>query len=206
MNWIDSETKAILQRQDEPPLSPPKVTEFALVLGSRGVDGERLIRAVCRINACSRSSAIALLSRPSPVTINLDLTEEDATMGQFELVCCEAISAVVRSEVAGEGDREYLAELLQIVSRSPEFQPVTIRIDDVPSTEDGRKFLDQFLGTDLREPRQLDLPRRVTMPAKKARIMKHWATRVGARVCENTAEPDASANAGPTDTPPTSAS
>jgi hypothetical protein len=132
MNWIDTETKAILQRQNEPPLTPSKVAEFALVLGPKGVERERLIRAVCRINDCSRSAAIALLGQPSPLTINLDLTEENATLGQFEFVCCEAIAAVVRSEVAGEADRGYLAELLQKVSRSPEFKPITIRIDSVP--------------------------------------------------------------------------
>lgn len=206
MNWIDSETKAILQRQSEPPLAPPKVAEFALVLGPKGVDRKRLVRAVCRINDCSRSAAIALLSQPSPVTINLDLTEEDATLGQFELVCCEAISAVVRSEVAGEGDRGYLAELLQKISRSPEFQPITLRIDEVPVTEAGRKFVDQFLGMDLVKLRGLGFPRHFTMPAKKARIMKHWAARVGAQVHDNTAEPGAPPSAGSADASPASVS
>jgi hypothetical protein len=206
MNWIDTETKAILQRDHEEPLAPAKVAEFALVLGPKGVDRERLIRAVCRINDCSRSEAIALLNQPSPVTINLDLTEEDATLGQFELVCCEAISAVVRSEVAGEADRGYLAELLQQVSRSPEFQPATIRIDDVPMTEAGRKLVDQFLGMDLGRLKELGFPRRFAMPAKKARIMKHWAARVGAQVSSDTAEPDAPPNAGSAGAPPSSVS
>src|SRR4051812_20831551 len=143
---IDTETKPVLQRQNEPPLAPPKVAEFALVLGTTGVDRERLIRAVCRINDCRRSAAIALLDQPSPVTINLDLTEEEASLGQFELVCCEAISAVVRSEVAAAADRVYPGELLEKISHSPEFQPMTIRLDDVPTTEEGREFLDQFLG------------------------------------------------------------
>lgn len=170
MNWIDTETKAILQKEGELPLAPAKVAEFALVLGAKGVDRERLIRAVCRINDCGRSEAIALLSQPSPVVVNLDLTEEDATLGQFELVCCEAISAVVGSEVAGEAEWQYLAELLQQISRSPEFRPATIRIDDVPTTEAGQKFVDQFLGMDLAKLKKLGFPRRFTMPAKKARI------------------------------------
>jgi len=206
MNWIDTETKAILQRQNKPPLAPSKVAEFALVLGPKGVDRERLIRAVCRINDCSRSAAMALLGQPSPVTINLDLTEEDATLGQFELVCCEAISAVVRSEVAGEADRGYLAELLQKVSRSPEFKPTTIRIDDVPMTEAGRKFVDQFLGMDLERLQELGFPRGFAMPVKKARIMKHWAERVGAHVCDGGAEPGAGLNRGSADAPPASVS
>jgi hypothetical protein len=125
MNWLDTETKAILQREHESPLSLPKVAEFALVLGSKGVDRERLIRAVSRINDCSRSEALALVRQPSPLTINSDLSEEEATFGQFELVCFEAVSAVVRSEVAEQGDREYLRDLLQRISRSPEFKPTT---------------------------------------------------------------------------------
>jgi len=196
MNWIDTETKAILQRQNEPPLAPSKVAEFALVLGPKGVERERLIRAVCRINDCSRSAAIALLGRPSPVTINLDLTEENATLGQFELVCCEAIAAVVRSEVAGEADRGYLADLLQKVSRSPEFKPITIRIDSVPMNESAQRFVDQFLGLDVKRLSELGFPRRFTIPLKKARIMKHWAARVGAQVQDNAAEPETPPNAG----------
>ena len=196
MNWLDTETKAILQRESEPPLAPAKVAEFALVLGSKGVDRERLIRAVCRINDCGRSAAAALAGRPSPVTINLDLTEEDATLGQFELVCCEAISAVVRSEVAGEADREYLADLLRRISSSPEFQPAAIRVDDVPTNESGQRFVDQFLGLDLKTLRERGFPLRLTMPAKKARIMKHWAARVGAQVHDGADGPGAASDAG----------
>src|SRR5437899_8827358 len=144
MNWLDTETKAILQPEDEPPLSPPKVAEFGLVLGYWGTNRERLVRAVCRINACSRSAALTLLAQPWPVTVKSDLTEEEATLGQFELVCCAGIAAVVRSEVAEQADREYLKDLLQSVSRSPEFRSVTVTIDHVPMTEQGERFVDQF--------------------------------------------------------------
>jgi hypothetical protein len=197
MNWLDTETKALLQRDDQPTLVPAKVSEFALVLGSSGVDKKRLIRAVCRINECDHSTALDLLRQPPPVVINSDLTEEDATLGQFELVCCAAVSAVVRSEVAVEGDREYLSHLLASVSCSSEFRPITIRVDDVPMTEAGQNFADQFLGMDVGRLRELGFPRRFTMPAKKARIMKHWAARIGAKVGNNTAEPGAAPNAAP---------
>ena len=189
MNWLDTETKAILQRDNQPPLAPATVPEFALVLGASGVDRERLIRAVCRINDCDRSTTIELLRQPLPLVINSDLTEEDATLGQFELVCCAAVSAIVRSEVAVDGGRDYLSQLLANVSCSFEFRPVTLRIDDVPMSEAGQRFLDQFLGMDLARLRELGFPRRFTMPAKKARIMKHWAARIGAQVGNNTAEP-----------------
>jgi hypothetical protein len=206
MNWLDTQTKAILQREYEPPPSPPKVAEFALVLGSKGVDRERLVRAVFRINDCSRSVALALVGQPLPLTINSDLSEEEATLGQFELVCCEAISAVVRSEVAEHADREYLKDLLQRVSHSPEFEPTTVRIDDVPMTESGQRFVDQFLGLDLTGFRESGFPRRFTMPRKKVRILKHWAARVGAQVHDNAAEPGATPNADSAGAPPTSGS
>ena len=182
MNWLDTETKAILQKQDEPRLSPPKVAEFALVLGEKGTDRERLVRAVCRINDCGRSEAATLVDRPSPVTVNSDLTEEEATFGQFELICCDAISAVVRSEVAEQADKEYLQDLLRRISQSPEFKPATVMIEDVPLNEAGQRLVDQFLGMELQRLRLLGLPHRFAMPVKKARILKHWAARVGARV------------------------
>jgi hypothetical protein len=193
MNWLDTETKAILQRERELPIAPPKVGEFALVLGSKGADPGRLVRAVCRVNDCSRLAAVRLLEQRLPVTINLDLTEEDATLGQFELVCCEAVSAVLRSEVAGEAGHEYLADLLKTISQSPEFQRRTIWIYGVPATEAGQRFVDQFLGVELSA---LSLPCRFTMPAKKARIMEHWAARVGAQVRGDPAEPHGPPDAG----------
>jgi len=191
MNWLDTETKAILQRRDEPPLAPPKAAEFALVMTTGGVERERLIRAVCRINDCNRAAALALVGQPRPVTINSDLTEEEAMLGQFELICCEAISAVLRSEVAEQADREYLGDLLRRISQSPEFKLSTVRIDDVPMTESGQRFVGQFLGMELQTLRELGFPRHFAMPTKKARIMKHWASRVGAQVRDNAAEPGA---------------
>src|ERR1700760_2227511 len=99
MNWLDTETKAILQGEATAKLAPPKVAEFALVLIHKGVERERLVRAVCRINDCNQLQAANLVSRRSPVTIHSDLSEEEATCGQFELICCDAIAAVIRSEV-----------------------------------------------------------------------------------------------------------
>jgi hypothetical protein len=182
MNWLDTETMAILQREEEPKLAPPKVAEFALVLINKGVDPKRLIRAVTRVNNCSHSSAKEILCNPSPITINLDLTEEEATFGQFELICCDAIAAVIRSEVAARADWGYLWNLLHRVSLSPEFKPVEVTINDIPLNESGKKFVDQFLGLELQELRDMGFPRRFNMPMKKARIMKHWAGRIGVQV------------------------
>jgi hypothetical protein len=182
MNWLDTETKALLQKDDDPKLSPAKVPEFAIVLGDKGADRQRLVRAIRRINDCSISRAEDFAKAYCPVTINSDLTEGEAALGQFEFICCDAISAVVRSEVAERGDKEYLKELLQKVAASYEFKPVKIQIDEVPLNEGGRKFVDQFLGLELQKLRDVGFPRVYLMARKKARIMKHWARKVGAQV------------------------
>ena len=65
---------------------------------------------------------------------------------------------------------------------SPEFKPTRIEVLDVPATDSGEKFVDQFLGIPL--PGQTRRVSRfsVWVPYKKARIMKHWAARVGAQL------------------------
>ncbi len=183
MNWLDTETKEILQKEHEPKLAPPKAAEFALVLIRKGTDQQRLVRAIRRINECSESEAIELARLPAPATVNPGLTQEEALFGQFELVCCDAIAAFIRSEVPLEQNQEhYLQSLFRKILQSPEFKPTRIEVLEVPTTDSGEKFLDQFLG--IRLPRQ---ERRVSrfsvwVPFKKARIMKHWATRVGVQI------------------------
>src|ERR1043166_900640 len=182
MNWLDTETKAILQKIDEPKMAPPKAAEVALIMIRRGTDRERLVRAICRINECHESKAIDLLKVPVPVIINSGLTEPEALFGQFELICCDAIAAFIRSAVALEQcQRGYLEALFNKVSQSPEFEPTRIEVLDVPPTDSGEKFVDQFLG--LARPGQRPGARfSISVPYKKARIMKHWARRIGAKV------------------------
>src|SRR5262249_36228 len=116
MNWLDTETRAILQKNHEPKLPPPKAAEFALVLIRKGTDDQRLVRAVQRINECSEAKANKLSRLPTPITINPGLTEAEALFGQFELICCDAIAAFIRSEVIMEqGERAYLHNLFQRV-------------------------------------------------------------------------------------------
>jgi hypothetical protein len=177
MNWLDTQTKELLQKVRDEKLAPPKTTEFALVLLRKGQDHERLVDAITQINKCNKSDAVVLASRQIPVTINLDLTEEDALWGQFELICCDAISIFLRSEVMEQNDRSYLWPLFEKVLQSSEFKPATVKITEVPETESGEKFVGQFLGE---VPVKRVFPVTVTMPFKKARIMEHWATRVGA--------------------------
>jgi hypothetical protein len=179
MNWLDTQTKAILQRVQDDKLAPAKTAEFALVLLRKGSDQQRLVDAIVEINKCSEADAGVLASRTTPVTINTGLREEDALWGQFELVCCDAVGIFLRSEVLEQNDGSYLRPLFKKVSESSEFRPATVSILRVPTTESGEKFLEQFVG-----PAALKrvFPITLTMPFKKARIMEHWASRVGAEM------------------------
>ncbi len=184
MNWLDTETKAILQKEDTPKLAPPTAAEFALVLLRKGTDDKRLVRAIRRINECIEPDAVQLAHQQVPVTINPGLKEEEALFGQFELICCDAIAPFIRSEVLLEqANPAYLQSLFQQVLESREFKPTKVEILNVPATESGQKFVDQFLGIPL-PGADRPFPRfSVCVPFKKARIMKHWAARVGADVC-----------------------
>jgi hypothetical protein len=113
------------------------------------------------------------------VTINPDLTEEEALWGQFELICCDAIGIFLRSEVIEQNDRYYLWPLYKRIIESSEFKPATVNIETVPKTESGEKFVEQFLGEALVGRA---FPVTLKMPFKKARIMEHWAERVGAQL------------------------
>jgi len=177
MNWLDTRTKEFLQWVQNDKLAPPKTAEFALVLLRKGQDHERLVDAITQINKCSGPHAADLANRRTPVTINLDLTEEEALWGQFELICSDAISIFLRTEIVVQNDRLYLWPLFQKILQSSEFLPATVRISDVPETESGEMFVEQFLG---RVPVKRVFPVAIGMPFKKARIMEHWARKIGA--------------------------
>ncbi len=102
---------------------------------------------------------------------------------EFELVCCDAVAAFIRSEVLLEpGQKDYLDALFQKVLHSPEFKPTRIDVLEVPATEAGEMSMDQFLGDPAPgEKRPID-EFSLWVPYKKARIMKHWADRVGAQI------------------------
>ena len=179
MNWLDPQTKELLQKVSDKKLAPPKTAEFALVLLRKGQDHQRLVNAIIQINKCSKSKAVVLASRQTPVTINPDLTEEEALWGQFELICCDAVSIFLRSEVVEQNDKTYLWPLFKKVLESSEFKPAVVSITEIPMTESGEKFVVQFLGGTV--ARRV-LPMTLTIPFKKARIMEHWASRVGAHL------------------------
>jgi hypothetical protein len=196
MNWLDTETKEMLQKRHELKLAPSKAAEFALVLLQKGPDDKRLIQAISRINNCGDSEASGLANSPMPVTINPGLTEAEALYGQFELICCDAIAVFVRSEVLLEQrERGYLKSVFSKVLVSPEFRPTRIEVLKVPTNESGQKFVEQFFGGVLPCQGSNTSQLSVWVPFKKARIMNHWAGRVGAEVrCEAIQDLDSEAD------------
>ena len=124
MNWLDTQTKALLQNVQDKKLAPPNPAEFALGV-RKGPDHQRLVDAIVEINKCSEADAAALASRSVPVTINPDLSEEEALWAQFELICCDAVSIFLRTEIIEQNDRSYLWPLFEKLSESSEFRPTT---------------------------------------------------------------------------------
>lgn len=183
MNWLDTETKGMLQKEAHTPSAPPKTADFALVIIRKGDDHGRIVRAIRRINNCDETAADTLAKRPLPIVVNSDLSEAEALLGQFELICCDTISPFIRSEILRDQRHpKYVPSLFARILASPEFAPTTIDVLHVPATEAGRQFLDQFLGISSHDQESDFLQTNVSVPFKKARIMKHWASRIGAQV------------------------
>ena len=109
---------------------------------------------------------------------------EDALLGQFELVCCDAVSVILRDEVVAEGDPSYLARLYDRLRGAEEFRPAFLEIRSVPDSELGRDFVDQFVGIDwegFRRRVETGGRLRLQVAFKKARIMLHSASKIGGR-------------------------
>jgi hypothetical protein len=181
--WLDTETKAMLQQAPPETLAPPYTGLFTLVLLQKGEDMTRLVRALTRIPGVPPRKAMDLAARHCPLPATGGLSLGDAMLGQFELVCCDSISVFLRNEVVATAERLYLAQLYQQFRRSPEFENVAVTIASVPQTASGEHFVDQFLGeADGIIPR-ISGPLHVeNMMRKKARIMAHWAQKIGAEI------------------------
>ncbi|MCG8586200.1 MAG: hypothetical protein MI757_15950 [Pirellulales bacterium] len=178
-NWLDTETKAALEKQPPSKLAPPDTVAFTLILiANHGDDNERLTRALRRILQTSDQDALRLAERELPVTVKSSLSYEDALLGQFELISCDAVSVFITDHVATGATREYLDTLYKsLLTESDEFQQTLVRVEEIPSTESGKKFIDQFIGDGA-----LTFPLEVAATQKKARIMKHWGDKIGARL------------------------
>ncbi len=172
----------MLQREPPDKIAPPRLPDYSVVMLEAGADRERMVRALRRINDCSDFEARALLDGRLPRVINPDLSYHMAGLAQFELVCCDAISVVIPSEVIVGAEPAYLRDLFAKLRQSDEFQEVTLRLESLPSGEDSMTFLDQFLGVGEVWAKAQRFPVDLRMFYKKARIMTHWGNKIGAEV------------------------
>ena len=180
--WLDLQTLEMLHHEPPRRIAPPTLPDYSVVMLEAGGDRERMVRAVRRTNDCSESEARALLAQRLPFVVNLDLSYHDAGLGQFELVCCDAISVIMPSEVVVDAEPAYLDDLYAKLRQSDEFQEVTLRLESLPWGEDAMRFLGQFLGLAKVEAKAQQFPADLRMFYKKARIMAHWGDRIGAEV------------------------
>ena len=183
--WLDTETKAMLQQVPPEKLAPSITGLFTLVLLRGGNDTNRLVRALARIPGISPGKATDLSEQRCPLPVVSGLSLADVMLGQFELVCCDSVSVFLRTEVVSSAEQWYLAQLYQQFQRSPEFACVKVTVVSVPQTALGEQFVDQFLGGTDVMPRVVVASLRSheeTMMRKKARIMAHWAEKIGAVV------------------------
>jgi len=178
--WWDTETKALLQNVPPERLAPPDTLGFTVVLLTK-TEATRLLQAATRAGwlASAFQSAITC-SCPCPLLTGLTL--DDAMLAQFELACCDSAAVFVRDEVVAENDHVYLSELYAEVLSSEEFEKIGIEIRDVPASEQGKRFLAQFLGAGEKSLEVFRLPLHLQVMRKKARIMGYWGRKINADV------------------------
>ena len=175
--WLDTETKAILQKSPPNKLAPPNTKGYTLVLLSiYRHQPERLIRAIQRIRPDTREQAMARLNQKMPMALTQGMTESDALLGQFELICSDAISVFITDDVVKHGSSDYLIDLYNTLLRSDEFADTNVVVASIPKNQNGTEFVDQFFGS------YDDTHKTVTVPYKKARIMAHWGAKIGAEI------------------------
>ena len=173
--WLDPQTKEILE-----PIPPTKRTgislcDYCLSIIRISADYSFIERALKRIGADSSVSRIKRLLDVYPgVTVKTGLSYEGALMGQFELICADTHSVFLDSEVSSYSDPEYLRELIFRLSRSTEFAPATVELLELPRSNQGLRFEEQFFSP---RNRPLNLPWTGRVARKKARVMEHWATK-----------------------------
>jgi hypothetical protein len=185
--WLDTETKALLQQVPPEKLAPPDTGKFTLVIldRKREANWRRVAQVLMQIPGISPMKAILLSTcMLKPIVSGLSLPE--ALLWQFELICCDAISVFVRDEIASSPDREhYLPQLRGQLLGSPEFSSVQVTVSAIPDNETGKRFVAQFLhGREgmLYRLRGVRYTFSGDMIRKKARIMAHWADKIGATV------------------------
>ncbi|MCU0963227.1 MAG: hypothetical protein MUF48_24300 [Pirellulaceae bacterium] len=179
--WLDTETRELLQIVPPEKGAPPDTLGFTLVLLRRTDDLDRLRYAAAEVSWLAAAFEVAVANR-CPVPLTTGLLLEEAMLAQFELVCCDCAAVFIRDEVVAENDRRYLSELYHELSCSEEFQLVGLDLHAVPRDGRGRRYLAQFMGVDEHLWNQLCLPLQLTVMRKKARIMCHWGSQIRADV------------------------
>ena len=178
MDWLDTETKALLQHSPPKKLAPPDTATFALILLAIGEhDHNDLVRAVQRVAKASEDEAGRLLSGRLPVCVKKGLSYTDGQIGQFELICCDAVSVIIADEVLANAPPDYLTDLYAELRKIDEFELVTIRIDSIPDSSRGQEFCNRFFSG--RKPASSAA---MKLMRKKARIMQHWTTGIGVQM------------------------
>ena len=182
--WLDTETKALLQQSPPGKLAPPDTATFTLVLLEKGPDPTRLMWSLARVPGRPKQGASAIVLGACPVLIVGGLSLSDAVLGQFELICGDSISVFLRDEVVLSATADYLNQLYAQFRHSQEFEEVTVHIASVPGTDQGKRFGKQFLGNMAGSPEDTlrNYPLETQIMRKKARIMVHWARKIGAKV------------------------
>jgi hypothetical protein len=177
-DWLDTQTRVILEGVDSPRVAPSLDADFSLVLLDRGRHLEHVERALSRIFEPEYYEKIPhLLAKTCPLIIESSISYEEASLGQFELICADSISVILRDDVALDGDYAYLENLYRSLRMSREFEHVTVTILSLPMDRRAQSFSDQFSGCE-----NLVLPLALPTTRKKARIMQHWAGKIGARM------------------------
>ncbi len=180
-DWLDTETKAILQGVPPDKLAPPDTVGFTLVLLRESDSRKRLEEGLAKAGCCDSRASVAVV-RECPQVLAAGLTLEDALLGQFELACCDSIAVLLRDAVVAANDRAYLLEVYSDLLNAEEFQPMGIEIRSVPNDHRGRRFLDQFVGSEEIGGQAIRFPVRLKVMRKKARLMGHWGKKIGADV------------------------
>ncbi len=179
--WLDTETKSLLQNVPPEKLAPPDTLGFTLVLLTRTGDSTRLQHAAKQAGWLASTFNTAL-GGECPLRLLTGVTLDDAMLAQFELACCDSAAVFIRDEVVAENDHAYLSELYQELASSDEFRNVGIEVRDVPQSDQGKRFVLQFLGGHERSLELARLPLHLQVMRKKARIMCYWGKKIGADV------------------------
>ncbi len=181
--WLDTETKAILQQVPPRKCAPPDTADtFTLVLLQVSNELIRTTHTLAKVPGVSLEKADLLVSQPCPVPIARGMSIAEAILGQFELICSDCISVFLRDEILSYASQDELRRICSPFWSSHEFASIPVKINLIPQTPDGKRFADQFLGGMAHVaccPHRGYFFEGEAM-CKKARIMAHWAAQIGA--------------------------